>query len=387
MTRPTQPRSLARPLAAANGEADTVSLTDTMPLRASDDPVEDFLRRRKKATINDVAHLAQVSKKTVSRVINNSPSVREETRDAVNDIIARVGFRPDPQARGLAFRRSFLMGLIYDNPNATFIVNMQMGALDGLRGSGTELVVHPCDRRSDTFLDEIRDFVELQRLSGVIILPPIAEDRRLLALMEDLDVPFVRITARSGMDNDPPIDSLQVVSRDYEGCEQAAQHLFDLGHRHIGFIGGNQAYPSAHERRGGFERGLKANGLTLAPNAIVNGDYSFESGYDAARRILMTAPRPTALMCSNDEMAAGAYKVAYEMGLKIPDDLTIIGFDDAAIATRINPPLTTVRLPSRDMAHKAVEILMSPEAVKAPGGTFVFSSSLVVRGSSGPRPK
>ena len=112
----------------------------------------------------------------MSRVINNSPSVREETREQVNDIIARIGFRPDPQARGLAFRRAFLFGLIYDNPNAQYIVNMQAGALDALRGTGMELVVHPCDRNGGNFLDDIREFIEVQRLAGVILLPPIAED-------------------------------------------------------------------------------------------------------------------------------------------------------------------------------------------------------------------
>eukprot|EP01042_Synura_sphagnicola_P033684 gene33684-43240_t len=134
------------------------SLRSTPVPSRSGDTIEDFLKLRRKATINDVARLARVSKKTVSRVINKSPSVRIETRDSVNDVIARIGFRPDPQARGLAFRRSFLLGLIYDNPNAQYIVNMQMGALDGLRGTGTELVVHPCDRRSDSFIDDIREF-------------------------------------------------------------------------------------------------------------------------------------------------------------------------------------------------------------------------------------
>ncbi|ESQ93067.1 LacI family transcription regulator [Asticcacaulis sp. AC460] len=350
--------------------------------RISADPVEDFLKRRKKATINDVASLAQVSKKTVSRVINKSPSVRGETRDLVNDIIARVGFRPDPQARGLAFRRSFLIGLIYDNPNAQYIVNMQMGALDGLRGSGNELVVHPCDWKAEGFLDEIRDFVELQRLSGVIILPPVAEDQGLLDLLDELDVPFIRVTARNN-DVQPPIAGLQVVSRDRVGCEQAGEHIVGLGHRRIGFIAGNDLYPSAHERRAGFEKGLANHGLTFS--TVEPGNYSFDSGYEAAQKMLNRPDRPTAIIGCNDDMAAGAYKAAYELGLRIPDDLTILGFDDAPIATRINPTLTTVRLPTRDMAKMASEKLTSADT--RPGASFVFDSALIIRGSSGPAPK
>jgi len=349
--------------------------------RVSGDPVEDFLKRRKKATINDVASLARVSKKTVSRVINNSPSVREETRDQVNDIIARIGFRPDPQARGLAFRRAFLVGLIYDNPNAQYIVNMQAGALDALRGTGMELVVHPCHRNGENFLDDVREFIEVQRLAGVILLPPIAEDRQLLALMEDLEVPVIRVTARPGEENNPPIRTPQIVSRDGDGCAMAGKHLAELGHRRIGYISGNLAYPSAHERRTGYDEGLRRHGLAIAPDLDEVGDYSFEAGLAAARRILSNAKRPTAIVCANDQMAAGAYHAAYEIGLTIPGDLTVIGFDDADLATRIYPPLTTVRLPSRDMARVAVEVLLDPDSNR---GNMVFEATLMVRGSSGP---
>ncbi|ESQ77242.1 LacI family DNA-binding transcriptional regulator [Asticcacaulis sp. AC402] len=386
MTRPSQPRT---PVTTGREPGDL--MTDHVSGdrmngdRMSGDPVEEFMKRRKKATINDVASLAQVSKKTVSRVINNSPSVRGETRDLVNDIIARIGFRPDPQARGLAFRKSFLIGLIYDNPNAQYIVNMQMGALDGLRGSGNELVVHPCDWKGEDFLDEIRDFVELQRLSGVIILPPVAEDRNLLALLDELDVPFIRVTARSGDVNDPPIAGLQIVSVDRVGCEQAGEHLVELGHRRIAFIAGNSLYPSAHARRAGFEQGLAKHGLGFAPDLIEQGDYSFDSGFVAASKILSRVDRPTAIICCNDDMAAGAYKVAYELGLRVPDDLTIVGFDDAPIAARLNPALTTVRLPTRDMARTASEKLIGSDA--KPGASVVFDSVLIVRGSSGPVPK
>ena len=346
------------------------------------DLIEQFIQKRKKATINDVARLSQVSKKTVSRVINKSPSVRGETRDQVNDIISRIGFRPDPQARGLAFRKSFLLGLVYDNPNAQYVVNMQMGILDGLRGTGTELVVHPCRRDSETLLEDIRDFIELQRLAGVIILPPIAEDLRLLALLDDLQVPYIRVTARAGAANTPPIQALlEAVSRDREGCEEAGQHVAALGHRHIGYIGGNLGYPSAHERRAGFMAGLAMRGIEIDPDLDVAGDYSFESGHEAAVRLLQRDDRPTAIICANDEMAAGVYKAAYEMDLRIPDDLTVVGFDDAPIATRLNPALTTVRLPARDMARMAAELLIRKDP-SAPA-TIVIEGTLVVRGSSG----
>ena len=130
----------------------------------------------KKHTINDIARLANVSKKTVSRVINESPFVREETRTPIDEIIRSTGFTPDPQARGLAFRRSFLIGLVYDNPNAQYVINMQEGALDALRRVGYELVVHPCDRNSPEFLSDIRQLVSRQKLDGMLLLPPVSEN-------------------------------------------------------------------------------------------------------------------------------------------------------------------------------------------------------------------
>src|SRR5215471_1150925 len=149
----------------------------------------------RRATINDIARLANVSKKTVSRVINQSPFVKDETRAKIDAVIQQIGYAPDPQARGLAFRRSFLIGLIYDNPNAQYIVNIQDGALDALRGSGFELVVHPCDRRSEDFVPGVRRFIERQKLHGVILLPPVSDDQALAKAIQEIDCAYVRVAS------------------------------------------------------------------------------------------------------------------------------------------------------------------------------------------------
>src|SRR6195952_4876561 len=146
---------------------------------------------RRRPTINDIARLAGVSKKTVSRVINASPYVQKETRERIEAVIAEHGYAPDPQARGLSFRRSFLIGLVYDNPNPQYVVNMQLGLLDGMRGSGFELVVHPCDRASPSFLDDLRSFVSRQRLYGVVLTPSVSEDERVAALLADIGCEYV----------------------------------------------------------------------------------------------------------------------------------------------------------------------------------------------------
>src|SRR3954471_15458570 len=146
------------------------------------------------ATINDIARLASVSKKTVSRVINQSPLVQDATRARIQAVIDKFGYVPDPQARGLAFRKSFLIGLVYDNPNAQYIVNMMEGALEAVRNTEYEVVVHPCDRKNPDFIAGVRRFVERQKLRGVILLPPVSENDELTRALTAADCAYVRIT-------------------------------------------------------------------------------------------------------------------------------------------------------------------------------------------------
>jgi LacI family transcriptional regulator len=331
--------------------------------------------RNKRTTINDIARMAAVSKKTVSRVINKSPYVREETRVRVNAIIAKTGFAPDPQARGLAFRSSFLIGLIYDNPNAQYIVNIQQGVLDCVRASGYELVVHPCDRNSPSFFDDVRSFVERQKLFGVVLIPPVSENEALAELLREIDCPYVRIAST-------PLDELSrmIVSHDRAAAAEAGEHLASLGHKEIGFIAGPSQYRSAHERREGFAQALARHGLKLSPNLIVEGAYSFESGVKCAQALLSRKPRPTAIFASNDEMAAGVYTAAYALGLRVPADLSIVGYDDSPLAMRVWPTLTTVHVPIRDMGRKAAEKLIGKEPDSAAG--HEIETRLVVRDSS-----
>ena len=309
-------------------------------------------REGKRATINDVARIAGVSKKTVSRVINASPFVRAETRAKVEAVIAETGFAPDPQARGLAFRRSFLIGMIYDNPSPNYVVNMQQGILDAVRGSGLELVVHPCNRQAENFLADVKTFVVRQKLFGAVLPPSVSEDERVIAILKEVDCPYVRIASVSL--DDP---ERMVVTHDNLGAAEAAHHLVALGHKEIAFISGPATFRSSHERGEGFRRGLAEHGVTL--RHTVEGAYTFESGVEAAKHLLTSKTPPTAIFAGNDEMAIGVYTAARELGWSVPGDLSIVGFDDAPMASRIWPPLTTVRLPIRDMGQMAAEKLLA----------------------------
>ncbi|CAN5412465.1 LacI family DNA-binding transcriptional regulator [soil metagenome] len=309
----------------------------------------------KRSTINDVARVARVSKKTVSRVINQSPSVKGDTRERVEAAIAELGFTPDPQARGLAFRRSFLVGLIYDNPSPTYIVNMQQGVLDALKGSGLELVVHPCNRNSESLIEDIRGFIERQRLFGVIMPPSMSEDERVIALLRDLDCPYVRIASVS-LD----VPGRMVVTNDHLGAAEAANRLADLGHTRIGLVRGPDLFRSSAQRGGGFRDALAARGIPMHADCEIEGAYTFESGVEAGHALLSLPHPPTAIFSLNDDMAIGVMQAARERGLELPRDLSIVGFDDLPMASRIWPNLTTVRLPIRDMGRMAAEKLLAP---------------------------
>ena len=334
-----------------------------------------------RATINDIARLADVSKKTVSRVINDSPFVKDETRAKIDAIIRQLGYAPDPQARGLAFRRSFLVGLVYDNPNASYIVNILDGVLEGLKDSGFELVVHPCDRFSADFIPGVRRFVQRHRLRGVILLPPISENADLARALKELDCEHVRV-ASVLLDE----ASKMIVANDREGAAEVANYLEALGHRHIGFIAGPPQYRSSRERLEGFTAALEKRGLRLPPEMIEEGAYSFDSGVTCAEALLVRRPRPTAIFASNDEMAAGVYKAAYRMRIQIPESLSVIGFDDSSLASRLAPALTTIRQPIRDMGRLAAVKLLPVESGGEEGLVSRVMLHLVVRDSSRPPP-
>jgi len=336
----------------------------------------------RRPTINDVARLSRVSKKTVSRVINQSPFVKENTRERVEAVIKEIGYTPDPMARGLASKRSFLVGLIYDQPNPQYVIDMQQGILDVIRGSGFELLVHPCRRQAPDFLPSVRHFVERQKLAGVVLPPSLSEDDALVDLLREFDCPYVRIASVLLDDAEHSI-----VTHDAEGAEQAAHHLADLGHSRIAHVSGPDTFRSAHERRAGFVKGLKSRKLKLEKGLDVKAAYTFLSGVEAGRKLMALDQPPTAVFCGNDEMAAGVCQAVREAGLEIGRDVSIVGYDDSPLATRLWPPLTTLLLPIRLMGRMASTRLLGDSLIGEPPIEEALGEvhpKLVVRGSTAP---
>ncbi len=338
----------------------------------------------KQPTINDVAALAGVSKKTVSRVINRSELISDKARQAVEQAIKLLGFVPNPQARALAFRRNFLIALLYDNPNAQTVLNFQQGVLDAIKDSDLALLVRPVDRDSDQMLEDVRIFLEKQRPIGAMLLPPISENNELSALCDSLGVRYVRVGSA-------PLDDAQhcISSNDRDVVAEVCRKLIALGHRRIGFVRGPAGFRSAIEREMGFREALTDAGLTLEEEHFASGNYRYASGVEAGEKMLSVAEPPTAIFCSNDEMAAGLMSVAHSKGIAVPRQLSIVGFDDSPTATHIWPPLSTVRWPIREMGVHAARTLVAdflgPDAKLADGESSVFDSTFIERQSVAPR--
>ncbi|WP_243455773.1 LacI family DNA-binding transcriptional regulator [Sphingosinicella sp. BN140058] len=334
-----------------------------------------------KPTINDVARLSGVSKKTVSRVINRSPLLNDETRKRVLEVISDLGYVPNPQARALALRTNFLIGLIHDNPNAQMVLNVQQGILEALQGTDFEMIVRPVDRGSAAMLDDVRHFLERQRLYGVILLPPISENDALAKLCDEVGCRYVRMGSAELDDPDH-----MVASNDREAVRAATAYLIEQGHKAIGLIAGPHGFRSATERRQGFEDALAQAKIKLPRSLIAEGNYTFASGLAAAEKLLDLSPRPTAIFASNDEMGAAVVHAARQRGIDVPGQLSVIGFDDTPISAHIWPPLTTVRWPIVSMARSAaLKLLVSVgEAADDVSEPSMFLSTLVKRASVAP---
>lgn len=333
--------------------------------------------QKQKITINDIARLAQVSKKTVSRVINDSPKVREQTRQKVQAIIEQYGYKPHPQARALALRRSFLVAMIYDNPSPQYVVNMQRAILDELEDTGMQLVIRPCDRHDPDFYERMQDFVDHTNIAGAILPPSVSEDQKLVDLLTAAGCQCVRIAS---VVLDEPENTVK--THDSSGAANAARHLAELGHRRIVHIRGPVTFRSSHERWRGFREVLGEYGIEVGADSVLEAGYTFDTGLKCATEVLARKNRPTAIFAGNDEMAIGVYQAAHNAGIRIPQELSVVGFDDTPIAARVWPPLTTVRLPIREMGQAATRLLLrAPDAPKL--RQYVsFTPELIVRMST-----
>lgn len=346
----------------------------------------DEVQRLRSATIKDVAERAGVSLKTVSRVINHEPSVRASTREKVQREIDALDYQPDPSARSLRSTRAYALGLVYDNPNANYVINLQRGVLSVCRASGFGLQIHPCDASSPQLADELCALVRRSRLAGLVLAPPMSEQPALIAALTAAKVRFVRIISAR---EDPQDGCPCVYVDDRDAAYAITEHLIQLGHQRIGFLWGGKQHRSSLERYQGYADALSGYGIPLEKKLIVPGDYTFDDGFRGARKLLALKDRPTAIFGSNDEIAAGVLAAAHSGGIDVPFELSIAGFEDSPFSKQSWPALTTARQATEEIAGCAARRLITDLERAAHGEPAVtknegFSPVLVVRGSTAP---
>lgn len=301
-------------------------------------------------TIADVAQRAGVSPMTVSRVINGESNVREATREAVQAAIVQLDYAPNRAARRLAGATQLRLGILYSNPSEAYLSAFLLGSLDQASRSDIQLVVQKCDLGD-------HERAVAQRLigsgvDGIILPPPLCDSPLVLDVLLAARVPTVVVATGC-----PPPEA-GAVSIDDRGAAQAmTTHLIELGHQRIGFVSGNPNLTASGERLAGYRDALAAHGRGFDETLVAQGLFTYRSGLDAAEELLERAAAPSAIFASNDDMAAAAVAVAHRRGLDVPGDLTVVGFDDSALATTIWPELTTIHQPIADMSRAAVDLL------------------------------
>lgn len=301
-------------------------------------------------TLHDVAAASGVSSQTVSRVINGRPDVAEATRAHVWETIRRLGYKPNTLARSLVSRRSHILGVITLPLNDYFRAQIITGLEKQARTMGYACQMSFInDNASD--LRDLIDAMLARQVDGIVILTP----KRFAEPELRVDVPIVTVAHKLTTPHAINVDVDNV-----DGAYQAMRYLLALGHRAIGQIAGSSEWIPASDRLEGARRALAAYQLPLSPTYLVEcQEWSIEAGYEAARHLLATSPEITALFCHTDWMAAGAYRAVREAQLRIPQDVSVIGYDDLPICQFLDPPLASVRQPSQGLGQMVAQLVIN----------------------------
>ncbi|AKC88260.1 LacI family DNA-binding transcriptional regulator [Pseudoxanthomonas suwonensis] len=330
--------------------------------------------------IEDVANQAGVSMKTVSRVLNNEPGVREVTRARVLETVAALNYRPDPSARSLAGNRSYLVALLYDNPSPNYLMEILTGVVEACESHHYGMVMQPVGYHSPDFLDAVDALVMASRLDGLILTPPLTDSAALLDRLDQRGIAFSCISPKHREGR------IGVTLDEHEAVGELMAHLIALGHQRIAHVRGHPDHGASEWRMAGYRSALRRAGLRYDPALVVDGEFSFDSGLAAGRQLLALAERPTAIFAANDDMAAGVMRAASELGLRVPRDVSVCGFDNTPISQQIFPALTTVQQPTRDMGQVATVQLLNAIRDRSAGRMVRMPYALQLRQSTGPVP-
>lgn len=331
------------------------------------------------ATIKDVAARAGVSPSTVSRVLSDSPRISDETKRRVRQALEEMDYHPNAFARGLVTNVAGAIGVLippgeefFENP---FFAEMMSGVSKIAREQGFDTVLSTSGDNESTVLERM---IRGRRVDGILLLRSRKHDPSIQAVIER-GFPAVLL----GRPAEPT--AIAYVNNDnVQAAYLATQHLIQLGHRKIGFLGGDMGYVVTVDRIEGYRKALREHGLTPDTRLEVSNDLLERGGYLGMMRLLAASERPTAVLASDDVLAFGAMRAAGELGYRLPDDMAIVGFNDIRLAQLANPALTSVRIHMHDLGAAAAELLA--EQIAHPGQhqeTRIVPTELVVRNSCG----
>jgi LacI family transcriptional regulator len=330
-------------------------------------------------TIKDIAREAGVSYATVSRVINNYEHIKPETRVRVMTAMTRLGYVANQQARSLVGGRSQVIGLLIHAFDSPYIGQIIQGVDEAVAEAQYDLMLYTTHRRKareSTFVASLTRGLA----DGLIIVLP-RDTEAYLATLARQGFPFVFVDYQAHTSNIPAVSATN-----FEGAYDAMNYLLGLGHRRIGLITGDMETGSANERLRGYQAALADQGLESAPDLIYEGNFFQPSGLDGANHLLSLNHPPTAIFASNDVMAAGVYEAIRARGLRIPHDISVVGFDDIPQAAQLHPGLTTVRQPLIEMGRLATQRLLRliEEEMAEPLGYIELPTEFILRDSAAP---
>lgn len=353
-------------------------------------------RRRQAVTIRHVAADAGVSLQTVSRVINNEPNVRPEMREKVQASIDRLGYVPSIAAQRMSGSRSYLILALNDRERTIadwrarqgtdWVDQMLLGGMLECAEQGYRLIFELVDTHNDHVERELAAAIAALQPDGAILTPPHSDNATILKTLAHHGIPFARIGAQADAAADLP-PGVVVAMDDEGGARMATQHLLALGHRAIGFIAGPADYRLSARRVAGWEAEMAGAGAPVA-GLLATGDFTYASGLAAARALLDRADRPTAIVASNDQMALATAEVAQDLGLAIPEALSLVSFDNTPPVRFTRPALTAVDQPIAETTATAVRLLIAGQRDgPVPEAPVVIPMGFEVRASTGPAPR
>ncbi len=334
-------------------------------------------------TIKDIARLANVSHTTVSRALNNSPLINDKTKNRIKQMADELNYTPNVNAKGLVTLRSYNIGLFFSTlstgTSANFFYDVVRGVNMVIKDQ-YNLVVKSIDEFESNY-----NRISARQYDGIIVMSQTRADRVLIEHAISVGIPVVLLNRAAG-----DLNVGNILSDDLKGAYQLVDYILNCGHRQVGIIEGREGFQSTIQRKNGYIEALKDHGIEPNPELCIQGRYDVGSGYEAMRQLLKGKIRPSAVFCSNDDMAVGAIKAVIEADLQVPQDISIAGFDDNVFAAYLSPELTTVKRPIELISREGAAMIMrmidhklksGKEHAKIPIEHITIESELVIRKS------